>query len=152
MEVLKEKNEKQDVIELVKEDKHLKMTKSKYDELSVSFSYDEDKKGLWFQEFFEVGKNDGEVYNIVNGTFLSYGGDVFFDSYGSNVVLFNEDGNYKFFFMKESYEASKEITCKLFPYSMENNSLNTMFERLDGIAKTIDNKEKPKTLSKTLKK
>ena len=69
------------------------MTKSKYDELSVSFSYDETKKGYWFQESFNVNREDDEVYKAVDGIFASYSGDVYFDTLGANLVLYNENGN-----------------------------------------------------------
>ena len=149
MEIIKrlDNENEEKVIELVKDHKHLKMSLTKYDELSLSFSYDEDEKGFWFQERFEIDKNDEEVYDAVDGTFLSYSGDVFFDSYGANVVLLNEENKYSFFFMNELDFAAKEIKGKFLNDSMENQSMKIFFDKLSGLEKTI---EKPKTLSKTL--
>ena len=152
MEVIKNvENKDSDLktIEVVKNDKHLKMSMNKYDELVVSFSYGDDKKGNWFQESFEVNKEDGEFYKDVDGTFASYSGDVFFDTYGANLILCNEEGNYKFFFMEDSNFAAKEIKCKFFDHSLENDSMKYLFNRVYGIK---DQKvEKQKCLSKTLK-
>lgn len=151
MEIIKKlDNENEEkVIELVKDHKHLKMSLTKYDELSLSFSYDNDENGLWFQESFEIDKNDKEVYDAVNGTFLSYSGDVFFDSYGANIILFNEENKYSFFFMNEADFAAKEIKGMFLNDSMENQSMKIFFDKLSGLEETL---EKPKTLSKTLNK
>lgn len=133
-------------VELIKDEKHLKISLESFDQLVVSF-FKDDKEGHWFQESFEVNKNDDEVYNIVDGTFLSYSGDVFFDTYGANLVLLNEEGKYNFVFLNEHTDLDNEIKCKFFNDSIENRSMLYMYNRLCNIAKT---EEKPKTLSKTL--
>ena len=153
MEVIRNvENEDKDLrtVEVVKDEKHLKMSLNKYDELEVSFSYGENEKGNWFQETFEVDKNDGEFYNAVDGTFASYSGDVFFDTHGANLVLYNDEGNYRFFFMEDDSFASKEIKCRFFDHSIENDSMKYLFNRVYG--RKEQKFEKPRCLSKTLKK
>ena len=142
-----------DSIELVKGDKHIKMSLTGLGDLSVCFFYDDDKKGYWFQESFDIGKEDEEVYKAVDGIFLSYSGDVFFDTYKSNMILLNDEGTYRFLFMKEFSEASKDITCDFFDDSLENRSMKNLFLRLQNLEQTKEeNIDKPKTLSKTLNK
>ena len=156
MEIIKKKdNEKNvDVVEVINGEKHFKMAMTKYNELEVSFSYDETKKGYWFQESFNVNREDDEVYKAVDGIFASYSGDVYFDTLGANLVLLNEDGNYRFLFMEESHFASDEIKCRFYDDSLENNSMKNLYKRLNGL--NLEKNElvvnKPKTLSKTLQK
>ena len=156
MEIIKKKdNEKNvDVVEVINGEKHFKMAMTKYNELEVSFSYDETKKGYWFQESFNVNREDDEVYKAVDGIFASYSGDVYFDTIGANLVLLNEDGNYRFLFMEESHFASDEIKCRFFDDSLENNSMKSLFERLNQIESKKEKPlaEKPKSLSKTTKR
>ena len=151
MEITKSKDNERDldVVELVNGEKHFKMAKSKYNELEVSFSYG-DKRGYWFQESFDVTRNDEEVYKAVDGIFASYSGDVYFDTHGANLLLLNEYGNYKFLFMGDSNYACNEIRCRFFDDSLENNSMVNLFDRLNRL--DIEKNEpvvcKPKILSK----
>lgn len=149
MEILKKEENEKKIIELIKGDKHLKINLTKYNELSMNFSYDDEEKSNIYQEVFEIDKKDEDVYNAVDGTFLSYGGDVFFDTMGANLILINDEGNYRFIFMKEFDEGTKEITAKFIDDSMENSSMRIFFDKLNNNTKAY---EKPKTLSKTLKK
>ena len=149
MEILKEEKDGKKVIELVKEDKHLKISLTKFDELSLNFSYNDEEKGNIYQETFDIDKEDGDVYKAVDGTFLSYSGDVFFDTIGANVMLLNNEGSYTFVFMKEYHEGTQEIDAKFIDDSMENSSMKLFFDELNNNTKAY---EKPKTLSKTLKK
>ena len=156
MEITRRKdNEKElNVVELIDGEKHFKMYMTKYDELDVCFSYDKKKKGYWFQETFCVNKEDGEAYKAVDGIFASYSGDVYFDTLGANLVLYNENGNYRFLFMEDANFASNEIKCRFYDDSIENNSMKNLYKRLNGL--NIEKNEpvvnKPKTLSKTLQK
>ena len=153
MDIKKSNNDEFSVVELIKGDKHLKLTLSKYDELETSFSYGDTDKGYWFQENFDIDKNDGEIYDAVNGIFLSYSGDVFFDTMGANLILINEDNKYSFFFMKEFDQGTNEITSKFFNDSIENSSMRLFFDRLQRLESKEEVKvEKPKVLSKTLQK
>lgn len=149
----KDKNEKiKDSVELVKDEKHFKMTLSNYNELEVSY-FTDNKDEYWFQESFEINKNDGEIYDAVDGIFLSYGGDVYFDTHGANLILLNNEDSYSFLFVKEFTEYSNEIKCKFFNDSIENDSMLYMFNRLNKLdEKTKEQTSKPKTLSKTLNK
>ena len=156
MKVIKKEIEKEgkklDSVEIVDNNKHLSLTMSQYGELSASLFYD-DKDGLWYQESFDIDKKDGDIYKAVDGVFLSYSGDVFFDTRGANLVLFNDDGSYKFFFMKESYEASNEISCAFDDDSIENSSMRTFYDRLNAIGleeEKVEVEDKPIVLSKTL--
>jgi hypothetical protein len=155
MSVIKKTFENEDgvkTVEVIKGEKHLIMSLTKYDELTVSFSYGEDKKGFWFQEMFNVNKEDGDFYKAVDGTFASYSGDVFFDTQGANLMLLNEDGNYRFFFMGEHNIAGKEIKCTFFDHSLENDSMKYLFNRLHSGEQKIqqETQDKPLALSKTL--
>lgn len=142
---------KLDAVEMVEDNKHLRLSMSEYGDLSASFFYD-DKDGSWFQESFDIEKKDGDIYRAVDGVFLSYSGDVFFDTRGANLVLLNNEGSYKFFFMKEFYEATNEITCEFDSDSMENSSMHTFFDRLNNISQEeVKVEDKPIVLSKTLK-
>ena len=146
-----ENNDGLSSIELIKDNKHFSMSKSPIGYLRLSFSYDEDKEGLWFQEDFTFDKNDGAFYDAVEGIFLSYGGDVFFDTYGANLILVHEDDSYRFLFMKEFDEGTRRIDCDFIDDTMENNSLKGLYMRMQNIPETKkENVSKPKTLSKTL--
>ena len=155
MEIIQKKcnEDESSVVELVKDDKHLKFSLSKYDELSLEFSYDDKNKGNLFQERFDIGKEDGDVYKSVDGIFLSYSGDVYFDTLGANLILLNEGNKYSFFFMKEFDQGANEVTSKFFNDCIENSSMKLLFERLQGLESKEEYKEeKPKMLSKTLQK
>ena len=153
MDIIKSNDNTLSVVELVKGNKHLKLSLSKYDELEASFSYGDTDKGYWFQENFEIDKNDEEVYNAVDGVFLSYSGDVYFDTMGANLILMNTGDKYSFFFMKEFDQGANEIKAKFFNDSMENTSMKFFFKRLEKLEPKEDLKiEKAKSLSKTLNK
>ena len=141
-------------VDITKDNKHISMSLNKYDDLIVSFSYEKDEKGYWFQESFEVNKEDGELYKAVDGTFASYSGDVFFDTHGANLLLLNENGNYRFFFMEDFCFASKEIKCRFFDDSVENTSMKYLFNRLHNSKQQVKDEviDKPITLNKTLGK
>lgn len=153
MEIIKKPIEKNknglSSIEFVKNGKYMRLGMTDLDFLTVSFSYDEGLNNHCFQESFEITKSDGELYKDVDKAFWTFGGDVFFDSIEANLVLFNEENGYRFFFMGELSEASNEIKSILITDSQENNRLRELYMKLQPKEKEKTDK---KTLSKTLDK
>ena len=142
------------MVKILGNKKKINMSLNKYNELSVGISYYDDEKKPWIQESFDITKDDGEIYQIVNGAFASYSGDVYFDTHGANLVLLNEDGNYRFFFMGDYNSGDKEIRCNFFNDSIEKDSMIHMFNRFYEertiFSKDKKDEQKPKMLSKTL--
>lgn len=153
MKIVKEKiagNKKNlNSVELIDDDKHMKMSLSDLGFLNVSFFYDNPNKDLWFQEKFEISKSDGDIYDLVDSLFFA-SGDVFFSTEGSNMQLINDSNRYRFYFVRDL--DSKKISCTFIDSSIENDKLKRMFVELqDSKYDTQVKKESNKRLAKVNK-
>ena len=145
MEILK----KDDIVELINDGKHVKMSNSVLGFLSVEYTHDNKKDDLWFQETFKIEKSDKELYELTDSIFFSYGGQVFFDTEDASLMLRKESTNYTFYFIKQ-IESANSIRCTIIDDTVENNSMRLFYDKL--LNKKTETKDSFKTLTKNAKR
>ncbi len=110
------------------EDKCMSLSNSFLGNLYVDFYY-ADKKDLWFNEHFDIRKDD-LLYNLVDSIFFSYGENVFFDTDSASAALSLEkkkNGDYSFTFENNFNEESNVIHSVVDSCSLENESLKSFY-------------------------
>ena len=113
--------------------KHLMMSMGCLGNLTVCLYYDNPEKSLELSESFLIEKESQEVHNLFDGMFFSYGGKVFFDAEGAGLTLTKEKEGYRFNFDRTFEESNGIIESRLATRTQENESLNNLFTRLQGL-------------------
>ncbi len=154
MEIIKEKipGDKRELssITLVKNGKRMNFTITKLGFLDVSFTTDAKKK-LWIQEKFDIEQDDGDIYQLTDSLFFSYGNSVVFDSEDSSFLsLSKEKEKYTFEFNIGRNEKDDSVTCRFIDDTTENESLRNFFYGLQDVK--LEKKSKAVEAGKSLKK
>ena len=155
MEIIKTKiegNKKElSSVDLVNDGKIMHFTTTNLGFLKVSFSYENPKKNVWFQERFDIGKEDTELYKLTESIFFSYGGQVFFDSENSESLMLTKDSSkYCFYFCEGAEPNHTAIECTFVDDTTENESLKNFYYGLQDVK--LEAKENNVSVGKSLKK
>ena len=99
--------------------------------LVAGFYYDNPDKMFNFEEYFTIDKSNKQIFDLFDKYFLSYSGDVYFDTEGADLILERDDfDNYSLHFIRNFYEPHKIIESKFYSSTMENNSMYQLFNDL----------------------
>ena len=110
------------------DDLHLMLAMNEYGYLVAGVYHDNPDKLFNFEEYFTIDESNKQIFDLFNKHFLSYGGDVYFDAQGADLVLERDDlDNYVLHFIRNFEEKNNIVESRIRPFTMENESLYNLF-------------------------